>query len=186
MPKNTSKDTTNVKDSVSLTVDDALGRGGYKAGKDEPRNRTGVKDGELLTPDEQVLVRTEPSAATKADSKYRHRFTVTTDRGVNAADVDWSDEQYTNMHEANKVAVLQFALGAGLHPQGTAEFEGCVAGTGRSGVLVYAVEVVPATMSSAPETVSPRKALLEMDGNSTFVGDDGNIGDSPASDKPAD
>lgn len=178
MPKNTAKETTNGGTPVSLTVDDALGRGGY-VGERSERNRTGVKPEDQLTSHEQILVRTEPGAATAADGKFRRRFNICLDRGKNGSEVAWLDEQWVDTHEANKVAVLQFALNAGLHPQGAAEFEGCIDSVGRTATLVYAVPVLPATEADASQTYAPRKALLEMDGASTFVGDDGNVYDSP-------
>lgn len=187
MPKNTSKDTTNVKDVVSLTVNDALGRGverGQKLGpeKDAERaRRATVKADTQLTPEEQVLVRTEPSAATAADSHYRHHYNIGLDRGVDPDKVDWTDDVYASMHEANKVATLQFAMNAGLHPQGDATFEGAVSsGQSRTAKLVYSVEVVPASLADdASQTRTPRKALVEMPGASTFPDDDGLIKDSP-------
>lgn len=187
MPKNTSKDTTNVKDVVSLTVNDALGRGverGQKLGpgkNTETAKRATVKADVQLTPEQQVLVRTEPSAATAADSRYRHHFNIGLDRGVDPEKVDWNDAVHDAMHEANKVAVLQFAMNVGLHPQGDAIFEGPISsGQSRTAKLVYSVEVVPAALAEdASQTLTPRKALVEMPGASTFPDDDGLIKDSP-------
>ncbi len=160
MPKNTAKNTTNKNVPVSITADDAIGRG------DEKTKR--ITRESTLSPSQQVLVRTEPSAATADDSKYRKRFMV-------QFRDDYDDEQHADMHEANKLATLQDALMAGVHPKGDVVFEGTQE-TPQSGsvILVYAVEGVPAELDAdAPGTTVPRAVLLDMPGASSVVGDDG-------------
>lgn len=160
MPKNSAKDTTNKSVPVSITANDAIGRG------DEKTRR--VTHESELSESQQVLVRTEPSAATKDDGKYRKHFMV-------QHRDDYDDEQHADMHEANKLATLQEALGAGVHPKGDVVFEGTQE-TPQSGsiILVYAVEGVPAELDAdAPGTTVPRALLLDMPGASSVVGDTG-------------
>lgn len=176
MPKNTGKDTTNKSTPVSVTAEDALGRGAYKS-DDGTRNRDGVKPEHKLTPQEQVLVRTEPGAATAADGKFRREYMVQLQKsGRGYVEADWSDPQHEDMHAANKLHILDQALHQGLHPKGEAEFEGTreTAQAG-SALLVYAVSVVPAGLDESPEnTVVARELLLDMEGKSSVVDDDGN------------
>lgn len=160
MPKNTAKDTTNKATPVSITANDALGRG-----NEDTRRVTHESE---LSPSQQVLVRTEPSAATADDGKFRKRFMV-------QFRDDYDDEQHVDMHEANKLATLQDALSAGVHPKGDVVFEGTQE-TPQSGsiILVYAVEGVPAELDAdAPGTTVPRAQLLDMPGGSSVVGDNG-------------
>lgn len=167
MPKNTAKDTTNTKVPASITAHDALGRGNEKTKRVTPD----VK----LTPEEMIAVRTEPSAATALDGKFRKDFMVAVPKGVEHP--GWDDPTFEHMHVANGLAVLQEALGLGLHAKASAVFEGEIpCGQKGSALLRYAVEVVPAVLDTEPgETVTPRSELLDMDGNSTFAGDDGSI-----------
>ena len=90
-------------------------------------------------------------------------------------EADWNDPQHEDMHAANKLHILDVALHQGLHPKGEAEFEGAreTSQVG-SALLVYAVEVVPAGLDeTADKTTVARELLLDMDGKSSVVGDDG-------------
>ena len=141
MPKNVNKDSTNTKVVASVTVDDALGRGD---------DRGQPKAEQALTPEERVAVRTEPSAATALDGKYRKRFVV----GNKHGEITWDDPSMESWHAANKTQTMQSALLAGLHPKAEAVFEG-VAETTHDGndVLVYAVDAVPAALDETPDDV---------------------------------
>ena len=73
---------------------------------------------------------------------------------------DYIDPEWIalQMHEANKLAVLQDALNRGLHPQEEARFDG--AQDTRGTELVYSVTVIPATSDErAAATVTPSAAL---------------------------
>jgi len=143
VPKNTSKDQTNGKTvAISVTIEDALGRG-------DERGR--IKPEHELTPDEQVAVRTEPSAATALDGKYRKEFVV----GNKHGEIDWSDPANDSWHAANATQTMQQALLHGLHPKDQAVFEGVHERThDGNDVLVYAVDVVPAALDETPDNVS--------------------------------
>lgn len=170
MPKNTAKDVTNKSGLVSLDVVD-----GEITGREGEKKRPVPEH--LLTPEAQTLVRTEPGAARKADGRFRREYMVAlqkSGRGFVAA--DWSDSVHDDMHAANKLHMLDAALHAGLHPKGEATFDGedkDKAQTG-SALLVYSVEVVPAGLDEdASATTTARPLLLDMDGASSIVGDDG-------------
>lgn len=143
MPKNTQKDTTNGKTSVvAVDVHELVARG-------DERGR--VKPEHELTADEQIAVRTDPSAVTALDGKYRKVFVVANKHG----EVDWSDPSLDGWHAANKTQTMQQALLHGVHPKGEAVFEG-VRETTHDGndVLVYAVEGVPAGLDETPEDLT--------------------------------
>jgi hypothetical protein len=110
------------------------------------------------------------------DGRYRHVFFVEKPRtsqpkNRGAAD-DWADEDgsMASMHEANKVATLQWALAVGLHPTGPAELDQIVGVDDEDAVgvsLVYAVPVVPASLQAPEEasnTYTPSAALGDLGG----------------------
>jgi hypothetical protein len=146
MPKNLSKDVTNPEVPVSVVVDDAIGRGNEKTRRPTPEHE--------LTEQEQIVVRTEPGAATANDGKFRREFML-------RARDDWSDPQHEEMHAANCITVLSEAMTRGLHPKGKAIFEG-VRETSQHGssLLVYSVNVVPAGLDTEPETTFAPSAAL--------------------------
>jgi len=153
MPKNTSKDTTNVEVPVKLTVHDLLDRS-------DERGR--MKPEHMLTPEEQIAVRTEPGAVTALDGKYRRVFVVNNKHG----EIDWNDPSIDSFHVANKTQTMQAALMHGVHPKAEAVFEG-VRETTHDGndVLVYAVEGVPAALDETPDDLSlvvPRDPDLDI------------------------
>jgi hypothetical protein len=165
MPKDTKKDVTNADVPVKLKIVD-----GEMTGRGDEETRRPIAE-QNLDSNSQTLVRTEPGAAVKADGRYRKEYMIQV-RGK----VDWDDPVHTDMHEANKLNILDAALHAGLHPKSGAIFDGEDVERSQSGsaLLVYSVEVVPAGLDEdAAGTVVPRGLLLDMPGASTIVGDDG-------------
>jgi hypothetical protein len=77
----------------------------------------------------------------------------------------WNGED--GVHAANKVAVLQEALIRGLHPRGDVQFDGDEDhDDGKSLVLKYSVDVLPAAYDDRPAaTETPDKALKDLGGS---------------------
>lgn len=130
-----------------------------------------------LTTEEIVQRRTPGGERWPADGRFRWVFHVGKPRvaknvpGAEAAS-DWSDEDgsMANMHAANKVATLQFALGNGLHPTGEAELDQVLGADDEDAEtvdLVYAVDAIPASIqdpAEAARTYTPSAALGDLGG----------------------
>lgn len=143
----------------------------------EPRPGAQGPDEFQLTTNEVIQRRTPGGDRWDADGKFRWVFHVA--KPVVARNVpgaksssDWSDEDgdHASMHEANKVATLQYALGNGLHPTAPAELDQVIGAEDEDALnvdLVYAVAVVPAS-DQAPEeaanTYTPSAALGDLGG----------------------
>jgi hypothetical protein len=143
----------------------------------DPRPGPQGKDEVDLTTEEIVRRRTPGGDRWPADGRFRWVFHVAKPivarnvPGATAAS-DWSDEDgsMANMHEANKVATLQWALGNGLHPTGPAELDQVLGADDEDAStvdLVYAVSVVPASIqdpAEAARTYTPSAALGDLGG----------------------
>jgi hypothetical protein len=134
----------------------------------DARGTTRFRPESDLTTEEVIQRRTTTVAGEREyppDGRYYRVFNVEVPRTSTPGpdpEVDWSDDQHSAMHEANKVAVLQEALNRGLHPQAAARFDGA---RKVDGGLVYSVEVIPATDDErAAETVTPSKAIADQGG----------------------
>jgi hypothetical protein len=146
-------------------------------GTKEPRPGKQGPDEFDLSDHELVQRRTPGGDRWPADGKFRWVFHVAKPvvaRNVPGAEAssDWSDEDgsMASMHEANKVATLQYALGNGCHPTEAAELDQVLGADDEDAVtvdLVYAVASVPAGRLSpedAPRTYTPSKALGDLGG----------------------
>lgn len=131
-----------------------------------------------LTTEKIVQRRTPGGDRWPADGRFRWVFHVGKPvvaknvPGASAAS-DWSDEDGTmaTMHNANKVAVLQFAMNNGLHPTAEAELDQVIGADDEDAVtvdLVYVVDVVPASEQTPEEnaarTLTPSGAISDMGG----------------------
>ena len=161
---------------------------------EEPRPGAQPDDEHALTIEKIIQRRTPGGDRWPADGKFRWVFHVGKPRvarnvpGAEAAS-DWSDEDgsMATMHNANKVAALQFALDVGLHPTGEAELDQVIGADDEDAEnvdLVYAVAVVPAS-AQAPEesahTYTPSAALGDLGGTTlaervTAPGGHNNVG----------
>lgn len=143
----------------------------------EPRPGAQPPDEHELSVAEIVQRRTPGGDRWPADGRFRWVFHVGKPRvarnvpGAEAAS-DWADEDGTmaTMHASNKVATLQFALGNGLHPTGEAELDQVLGADDEDAEtvdLVYAVDVVPASLQAPEEaahTYTPSAALGDLGG----------------------
>jgi len=143
----------------------------------DPRPGAQGPDEVDLSTEKIVQRRTPGGDRWPADGRFRWVFHVGKPRvarnvpGAEAAS-DWSDEDgsMANMHSANKVATLQFALGNGLHPTGEAELDQVLGADNDDADtvdLVYAVPVVPASIqdpAEAARTYTPSAALGDLGG----------------------
>ena len=93
--------------------------------------------------------------AKQKKARFKREFVVS---GRDVAPDSASNESF---HEANKVAVLQEAINAGLHPKSAAVFVGSEdLADGVSVVFRYEVEVVDASEDADPAgTYTPGKAI---------------------------
>lgn len=110
-----------------------------------------------LPADAEVAARTGPDA--KIDGKFRHTFVLS------GRDYD-ANRDNDDMHRANQVATLQFALNQGVHPVGEAALEGTEETADGSVRLTYAVEGIPAHDNEVPaDAYTPAKAIRDMGGS---------------------
>jgi hypothetical protein len=143
----------------------------------EPRPGRQGPDEFDLSDHELVQRRTPGGDRWPADGKFRWVFHVAKPKVARnvpggAASSDWSDEDgdMASMHEANKVATLQYALGNGCHPTEPAELDQVIGADDEDAEtvdLVYAVASVPAGRQSpedAPRTYTPSRALGDLGG----------------------
>jgi hypothetical protein len=143
----------------------------------EPRPGAQPPDEHVLSVEEIVQRRTPGGDRWPADGRFRWVFHVAKPvvaRNVPGAEAasDWTDEDgsMATMHESNKVATLQFALGNGLHPTGAAELDQVIGADDEDALtvdLVYAVAVVPASLQAPDEaahTYTPSAALGDLGG----------------------
>ncbi|MFD4830141.1 hypothetical protein ACFWPV_09840 [Streptomyces uncialis] len=79
----------------------------------------------------------------------------------------WPARDETEAHQANAAAVAQEAIQRGLHPRGTARFDGATPHPdGTSLTLTYSVDTVPASVDPAPgDTTTPRDILTGQGGD---------------------
>lgn len=144
----------------------------------EPRPGAQAPDEHALSVDEIIQRRTPGGDRWPADGKFRWVFHVAKPvvaRNVPGAEAssDWHDEDgdMASMHNANKIATLQFALGNGLHPTGEAVLDDVLGDEDEDAVnvdLVYAVPVVPASLQAPEEaanTYVPSAGIADMGGN---------------------
>lgn len=108
----------------------------------------------------EVAKRTGPNAA--HDNRFRHTF-VLQPTDILGGD-SWADAGGArDIHEANKVALLEQGLHRGLHARGDVEFEGEAKRLDGSVELTYSVAVVP-TPADASATQTPTKELADLGG----------------------
>lgn len=144
----------------------------------EPRPGAQGPEEHQLSVEDIVQRRTPGGDRWPADGRFRWVFHVAKPvvaRNVPGAEAssDWSDEDgdMASMHNANKVATLQFALGNGLHPTSEAELDQVLGADDEDALtvdLVYAVDVVPASLQAPEEaahTYVPSAAVADMGGN---------------------
>lgn len=143
---------------------------------EEPRPGEHPPDEHALSLEDIVQRRTPGGDRWPADGRFRWVFHVGKPKvarnAPGEASSDWADEDgdMASMHNANKVATLQFALGNGLHPTNEAELDQVIGADDEDAEtvdLVYAVDVVPAS-AQAPEeaanTYTPSAALGDLGG----------------------
>lgn len=111
------------------------------------------------TETDEIAERTGPDTA--HDDRFHHTFTIPPTTSIG----DEDDPASVDAHNANKAAILEFALHRGLHPQGEASFDGQSTRGDGSIDLEYSVPVRPAHLVEQPaDTVTPTKAIKAMGG----------------------
>lgn len=100
----------------------------------------------------------ERSADGSKGTTFVKEFVVKADR--------WTGEDY--QHEANRAALTNEAIQRGLHARGDVSFDGQAEHPdGKSLVLTYSVETVPASVDHSPEDTTTPRDVIEADGQDT-------------------
>ncbi|TXJ78625.1 hypothetical protein E2C11_16595 [Streptomyces lavendulae] len=100
----------------------------------------------------------ERSADGSKGTRHVKEFVVRADR--------WTGEDY--QHEANRAAVTNEAIQRGLHPRGDVSFDGQEEHPdGKSLVLTYSVETIPASVDDAPEDTTTPRDVIKAHGQDT-------------------
>ena len=100
----------------------------------------------------------ERSADGSRGTRHVKEFIVRADR--------WTGEDY--QHEANRAALVGEAIQRGLHPRGDVSFDSQEEHPdGKSLVLTYSVETVPASVDHSPEDTTTPRDVIEADDKDT-------------------
>jgi hypothetical protein len=137
---------------------------------DEPRvesaadERVALRTAGIPTTEQEIIAARTSAIDEKTSDRYRKDYVIQ----ARAWDEAKGTPGEEDLHHANRVDTLQQALLVGLHPQEEATFDGAEELPGKSVQLSYSVAVKPAGLDEkAHDAVTPRKALLDLPGNTT-------------------
>lgn len=128
----------------------------------EPPTITTIEPDDGVQDEAQAIAeRVAPDAP--HDGRFHKRFVLPPTSRI--AEDNWADaDGAEQLHNANKVDVLELALHRGLHPQGDVAFDGEDTLADGSVALDYSVEVREADKVVAAETHTPSSELNDLGG----------------------